>query len=402
VYTWEFKGNQYQETSLPNVNFITAPNFDGTESLKAGLDAIAEMLGIIYYWVEKGDEQLVNGYLVLREIPHTVDIYYVQPILEVKKSDYFTLSSGDNRRLTRVLYTTELGDNLELDSGISGSTQYIKDNPFMFALSEAEKVFRLERIIAEFEKVRFNQFDMSWRGNYNLEIGDVLAMETKDGDVVYGYLLDDTVTFNGAYSQKTQWRYEEVGEDVTGNPTTIGEKLEQTFAKVDKVNKQIDIVASDIQATTSEIAAIKMNTDNISLSVESIEKNLADSIESTNGQIEEIQKKVELGITAEDVTIGIKETLKNGVEEITTETGFTFNNEGLTIDKSDSEMKTQITEDGMVIYKNDDAMLTANNTGVYAQNLHATTYLIIGGTSRFEDYEKDGEARTGCFWLGGN
>ncbi|MBQ8763148.1 MAG: hypothetical protein IJZ07_03505 [Clostridia bacterium] len=55
----------------------------------------------------------------------------------------------------------------------------------------------------------------------------------------------------------------------------------------------------------------------------------------------------------------------------------------------------------MSVYKNEEEVLTANNEGVKAANLHATTYLIIGNYSRFEDYTNaDGEARTGCFWIG--
>ena len=400
-FKYEVNGN-VQYGGLQH-DVIVGANFEGTEPLKAGLDAMAEYLGAIYYSGYTG----VWGSLVLAKIAGVYDSTisttgYKYQTFDITKDQYFTLDSGDNRRLTRILYTTELGDNLDIDTGVSGTTQYVKDNPIMFGLTDNEKINEMENTLDHFKDIRFNQFEMNWRGNFNIAIGDCLKIETKDGDYVTGYLLDDTITYDGALSQKTRWRYEEVGVDVTGNPTTIGDKLEQTFAKVDKVNKEIEIVASDISATNEEIAAIKMNTDNISLSVESIEKSLSDSTESLNGQIEEIQKKVDLGITAEDVTISVKETLKSGVEEITTETGFTFNNEGLTIDKSDSEMKTQITEDGMVVYKNDEAMLTADNTGVYAQNLHATTYLIIGAHSRFEDYEIDGEARTGCFWLGGN
>lgn len=52
----------------------------------------------------------------------------------------------------------------------------------------------------------------------------------------------------------------------------------------------------------------------------------------------------------------------------------------------------------MKIVKNTDTVLTANNTGVDAKNLHATTYLIVGVNSRFEDY--DDNSRTGCFWIG--
>ena len=68
------------------------------------------------------------------------------------------------------------------------------------------------------------------------------------------------------------------------------------------------------------------------------------------------------------------------------------------VNKDDKEMSTLISEDGMTIYKDDDEMLVANNSGVYAANLRATTYLIIGVNSRFEDY--DDNTRTGCFWIG--
>ena len=63
-------------------------------------------------------------------------------------------------------------------------------------------------------------------------------------------------------------------------------------------------------------------------------------------------------------------------------------------------MSTQITDDGMKVFRSNTAVLTANNVGVDAVNLHATTYLIIGNNSRFEDWEKDGQARTACFWIG--
>lgn len=42
-----------------------------------------------------------------------------------------------------------------------------------------------------------------------------------------------------------------------------------------------------------------------------------------------------------------------------------------------------------------------DDTGVSAENLHATTWLIVGENSRFEDYtDASGEKRTGCFWIG--
>jgi hypothetical protein len=137
-----------------------------------------------------------------------------------------------------------------------------------------------------------------------------------------------------------------------------------------------------------------MDTQNIAASVQDVET----SIENVNDDISTLTKSVEAKMTAEDLTIAIqKELSTNGAEKVITSTGFRFDEEGLTIDKSGSELHTQITEDGMTVYRNDVEMLVANNVGVNATNLHATTYLIIGGNSRFEDY---GSGRTGCFWIG--
>ena len=55
---------------------------------------------------------------------------------------------------------------------------------------------------------------------------------------------------------------------------------------------------------------------------------------------------------------------------------------------------------GKVTYSNNDVVLTANNQGVDAKNLHATTYLIIGGNSRMESVTEDGTKRTAVFWIG--
>ena len=143
------------------------------------------------------------------------------------------------------------------------------------------------------------------------------------------------------------------------------------------------------------------NTNEISAAVKSVETTVNESLESISESIAELASQVELKMSAEDVTLEIKKEIANGAGKVETSTGYKFNDEGLTISKSDSAIATQITENGMGISDNDEVVLTANNSGVQAKDLHATTYLIVGANSRFEDYEKDGEARTGCFWIGG-
>lgn len=112
---------------------------------------------------------------------------------------------------------------------------------------------------------------------------------------------------------------------------------------------------------------------------------------------EHMESKIEQ--TARDVRIEILNIKNNGVNKVQTATGYTFDEGGLKIEKSGSEMSTVISEDGMQVFRSGEKVLTANNAGVDAANLHATTYLIVGENSRFEDYEHYVK-RTGCFWIG--
>ena len=129
-----------------------------------------------------------------------------------------------------------------------------------------------------------------------------------------------------------------------------------------------------------------------------LQSNLSQQIDSNATQFETLTKKVESTMTSEEVNIAISTELEKGADKVITSTGFKFNDDGLTISKNNSEISTNIDEDGMTISKGSEDVLTVDNTGVKARNLEATTYLIIGVNSRFENYNNN--TRTGCFWIG--
>ena len=124
---------------------------------------------------------------------------------------------------------------------------------------------------------------------------------------------------------------------------------------------------------------------------------LRTATDDLGNQLNEVERKASAAMTPEAVEVKINSALANGTTQVSTSTGYTFNEEGLTVEKSNSEMKTQITEDGMAVYKRGAEVLRANNQGVDAVDLRAKTYLIVGKGSRFEDYDGN---RTGCFWIG--
>ena len=334
------------ELAAFETKYAQRANFEGTESVRELLNAIAEATQTIYFINS-------NKELVFKRLDISGPA-----VLTIDKERYFSLDSKDNRRLTAVCHATELGDNVMASSGQNGTTQFVRDNPFWELREDIAEL--VENALANVGGLTINQFNCSWRGNFLLEIGDKIAFITKDNTEAATYLLNDTITYNGYFAEQTQWSYAGSDSETASNPSTLGEALKQTYARVDKTNKQIDLVVSERNADREQLTQIQQTTD--------------------------------------AVNIAVKEIAEKGAEKVVTGTGYKFDAEGLTVSKEGSEMSTQITDNGMTVSRDNTEMLTANHEGVKATNLHATTYLIIGGNSRLEDYEG---SRTACFWIGG-
>jgi hypothetical protein len=371
-----------------NLEYPDGANFEGSETLQEVLKAIAEATQSIYY-INASDK------LIFKRLDKSGAV-----VKSINKNNYITLDSKTNKRLQTICSATELGDNVSASIDALGSTQYVRDNPFYELRNDIAAI--LDGAIEQNGGLSINQFECAWRGDMALEIGDKIGLTTKDNKQVVSYLLNDTLTYDGSLNQKSFWNYEETAESES-NPSSLGEVLKQTYARVDKANKTVEIVAGEIAANSDAIAALQINTESINASVENVQKETTEALETVNNNINALTSRVEATMTAEDVNIAIKTELDNGVSKVETSTGFKFNEEGLTISKTGSEMTTRIDEDGMTVLRDNEEVLIADNEGVTAYNLHAKTYLIVGESSRFEDYEnEDGETRTGCFWIGGN
>jgi hypothetical protein len=358
-----------------DLSYETGANFDGSETLREALDDIAEATGTIYYISANDDLTFIR-------------LNTNEPTWHIDRSNYFNLKTQPSLTLEALAATTELGDNVVAGEGVS---EVLKDNAFLDLREDVADI--LEGLLSEVSNpLTMTPFEVSWRGNYLLEPGEFIAVEV-DGGFLPAYFINDTLTYTGGLSQKTSWslKAKETGHK---NPTTLGEAIKETYARVDKANKRVDIVVSESQGYNSRISTLELNLDSIEASVSNTEERLDD----VNGDVSTLTEKVNAAITPDDLTIEVQKQIENGVNKVETTTGFTFNEEGLTVSKTGSEITTTITEDGMKVSKSGDEVLRADNEGVKAIDLHAETFLIIGRNSRLEDYG----SRTGCFWIGGN
>lgn len=371
------------DKDLFDTKFAEPLNLSGDEPVRVLLDAIAEFTQTIYYMAR---ERIVNELtgaireyesLVFKGLSKDGD-----PVLTVDKEMYFELTTLTPRTLTGLCHATELGDNLAT-SDDSGVVQIMRENPFYDMNPNTATL--LDEAAARMSGFTIHQLECEWDGNHLLEIGDKVAFVADDGSTATTYIINDVIEYQGFINEITSWEYTQ--EDSTAaNPTNIGDKINQTYAKVDKVNKEITLLVSDVRANADSISSLKLTSDEINASVKTV-----------SADIETLTEEVGLKVNADAVSIVVQQTLSEGVDRVVTASKkYTFDDDGLEISSGDSEITTLITEDGMKIYKNTEEVLTADNQGVKATDLHARTYLIIGENSRLEDKGN----RTACFWIG--
>lgn len=458
--------------------FSAGANFGGKETLRAALDAIAEATQTIYYI-----DSSWNLYFKRLDISGAAK-------LAIGKNEYIELTDNGARALGSVAHITELGDNVEADSD-EGFTQYVRNNPFWENRTDIATL--LNNAQAATKGLSIHQHRCDWAGNYLLELGDKISIAKDDDTILTTYVLDDNITYDGTLWQVLSWAFDGSEAESATNPTSLGDALNTTFARVDKLNKEIILFAGEVDGLNKQYSELKLTTEGIAGRVEKAEETvegyeervgkleltakgfetelsakltqedlngyptktemnsaikqsadkIALTVEETNERVDEVEKKagnVELtasGLSASfektiervstlegdsatkeelsgaieklssdfklDAVEGLltfkKETEANGVSQVSG-TGFRFSADGLEINKTDAPTSTLIDETGMTVSDNNSEVLVANDSGVSAKNLHATTYIFIGANSRLETYTNGGEERTACFWVG--
>lgn len=261
-------------------------NYEGTETIREVLDDIAEVTQTIYFMHKWGHLRFValeaNGYFT-----------------SIKKRDYYELNTLTPRTITGVASATELGENWGKNLG-NGIMQFVRNNPFWELQTNVTDL--VDAAAARVNGITITQFDCDWDGDYRLEIGDRIALETDSGELVYTYVLNDTVTYDGTLNEFTQWEYGDNETETFSNPTSIREALDKTYAKVDKIQKEITLYVGEIVDTTvqdkvdaaideslesvvSDVNNLKTVTNTHTSKISTLEMN-TESIEATVSNIE--------------------------------------------------------------------------------------------------------------------
>ena len=181
----------------------------------------------------------------------------------------------------------------------------------------------MDSAIALVGNMTINQFSCQWRGNPLLEIGDKIAIAPPNKTVRYSYVIDDVLTFDGGLTEDTQWTFEDEDEKAT-NPTSLKKALEETYGRVDKANKRIDLVVKSVEEQGEEISSISIDMNGITSTVNDHDERLSKVEQTTNSITSTVQQQ---GDTLDDygtkisqieqTTSGITSTVAELDERIT-------------------------------------------------------------------------------------
>ena len=269
--------------------------------------------------------------------------------------------------------------------GLEGerNTYIITGNPLVTALSADDLVPVAQTLYEILKDVSYTPCKVSVPANMNIRAGHTVQITDRNGKTITAYVMTKT--------QKGQKDTLECTGSPTRDSTTVvnNRSYADLQGKVMHLRTDLNGLVAEHRATAGKAAKLELD------------------MEGIRGQVSSQEELKERISTVEQTADGVKlsvETIQNeGVDKLKTGMGYTFDDQGLNIHKTDSEITNRLDETGMQVLRNADTdyetvMLRADANGVVATDVTVRNYLVIGTHARLEDYEN---GRTACFYLEG-
>lgn len=282
------------------------------------------------------------------------------------------------------------------------NTLYIRQENLLIA--QQEEIDNIYNAIVGF---KVHNISCENRGDITLDSWDMMKYVTDNGE--YYTLNENELTYNGVCMSKVNTNIPAGKKNETTN--IINASIDAAIKRVQTIVKEAEASVTTLTEKTTKLETKTLENETaINNSYQDIITQLGDYAKET--EIISIKESVATIQNEASLAIEIaKQVQADGVDQITTKTGYTFNEDGLNIERSGAKVKSKLNEAGLDIK---DATGSTNESLMYAgydkalgesivrtKNLTVNKYLVIGKYSRMEDFVKDGVAGTGMFWIGG-
>lgn len=245
-----------------------------------------------------------------------------------------------------------------------------------------------EGIYGAISNVVYTPCEVSLRANLNISAGDIVNITDRNGKTISCYIMTMTTKGQRATLECTG-SHRRDSSDVVNNET-----LKSLSGKMLEVRKSID--GLNIKATQLDdkieksVAEVNIKADGISAEVSKQAHSM--------GQVKD--DIASLSLEAQGVSIQVQKIIDDGVSKVSTGMGYTFDDEGLKIQKPGEAMLNKLDDTGMEVSRSGEVMLRADKDGVLATDVTVRNFLIVGDHARFEDYSNGTDTkRTACFYI---
>ena len=275
----------------------------------------------------------------------------------------------------------DVGTVYPADLSEAVNTYVITDNPLLTAQQGDALVSVARTLYEQLSALSYTPCKLTVPADARLHVGDILTVTDRNG-----------VTFQTLVMTRRQSGQRDTlectGSARRDSSAAVNSQSYQALSgKVMELKLDVDGLRLQNQETQGKLASL-------SLTVDGVESSVREQLDPLRQSVTELTQQ------ADALHLSVQSLQTEGAGRVVTETGFTFDADGLHIQKNESDMENLLDETGMYVRRGGQTILQANDDGVEAVDVTVKNYLIVGSHARFEDY-RDGtdDRRTACYWL---
>lgn len=262
-----------------------------------------------------------------------------------------------------------------------GNTLFIRqDNPFIVDDSVVSNIYDIVKDL-EIWSLKCENY-----GDLSIDAWDTITYTL--GEESYNTFYNNTTTYEMTVMSTNEVQIPSKQQEITTNVVggTQDQRIKKVSTEVNNINGTITLMAQDIDTNYKEFTDFKVESGGIVARVSKAEEDIKNNKEDAQGQIDDINR-----------------TLEDGVSSVKT-TSVTINNEGLSVSTNDSDISTTMTNSEFRVQDNAGTKLiymgydSVNQTSVSEMDNLTVNRYFIAGYHRVEKMEDEG--RTGWFYVG--
>ena len=372
-------GLELAETLLPNGDFYIQPFSGDRVTGRHLIQWLGQLTGRFCRATADGKLEFAwyasNDAVSITPDGRDGSIYYYQNGLQYE--DYRVAPV----EMVQLRQTTEDIGTLWPDNPGQKNTYVIENNPILAAQNSETLLSVAQTLYEQLETVTYTPCTVTIPATPAVAAGDILTVTDRNGRVLTVYVMQ----------KKSDGQQDTL--QCTGSPTRDSSfavnnlQYQPHSGKLLNLRADVDGLRAENRDTNGRVALLELDLEGLRSRVEQQETAAQDTVRSVSS----------LTQTAQDLTLQLESVRDNGVEKVKTSRGYTFDDTGLHISRSDSDMENLLDHSGMSVRRAGQVLLQADNRGVEAVDVTVRNYLIIGDNSRIEDY---GSGRTACFYRG--